>query len=368
MPRRRSHLLGKCLVTSSLLVLTAHARAQEITLRIGTKEVAVPFAVYNEYGIAVGCPAPTELTVKEDGRVVAIRDVQIVEGEPIALGIVVSLDATARFSKQDDTRAAFELARNLLDDKDGCMAVNATTSLGGTFKELPRTRQSRLAKGRSACLSFLQDLADRLEIWRDHGDVTGVHGTVWAGISQALRDLDRDPRNRRAILVFGTGVDREHPRLPWNLSRDARTKAIPVYSIYFQLDNITDPKIRAKYATLARVHQPWPLATSEQKQVEVGLQALRDLSVGSGGAFYRVDSESALPTTQNIVAGLRRQCQLTYVPPESGKLGWRKLDVTVAKPGWTVRHRPGYTANQDQVPAIRGTTATPKIINILWVP
>ena len=139
--------------------------AQEVTLRTVTKEVAVPFVVFDEKGFTQGCPSKEALSVLENGRTMSIRGVQLVNGEPIALGIVLSLD-TLGISSRDDTRTALAMVRDWLNDGDGCIAVNATGfhSWDEEHRGFGKIRQSDIALGRLGCLPLLQDLS-LIHIW-----------------------------------------------------------------------------------------------------------------------------------------------------------------------------------------------------------
>jgi hypothetical protein len=82
-----------------------------------------------------------------------------------------------------------------------------------------------------------------------------------------------------------------------------------------------------------------------------GLKSLQELPPTTGGRFYQVDKDTIFPVAAEIVASLRQQCQLTYEPPAEGASGFRKIEVTIATPGWKVRHRPGYYPDQAGQPA-----------------
>lgn len=339
--------LGNSFALVALLAAAVQIRAQEITLKAGTKEVVVPFAAFDQNRSVAACPAAAELTVKENGMIVPIRGIQSLDNEPIALAIVVSIDGSSGFNSQEDTQLAFTLARDLLTGADQCVAVNATGDWDRGLGRLPKTRQSGIKKGRAACLELLEDLADRLWLWRDQGAVTGSVGYTWAGVSVALKELARDPSPRQAVVIFGTGVDSEEPKLPRDLGRKAQAQAIPVYSIYLGPEDPKDPKILARYARLARKPVPWPRHPVIERDIEIGLQGLTELTRITGGRLYKVDERSALAAAKEIVTTLRRQCLLTYSPPDLEKPGWRKVEVTIDKPGWKVRHRPSYYADRD---------------------
>jgi hypothetical protein len=276
----------------------------------------------------------------------SVRGVQVVSGEPIALGIVISL-GEGDYTRQDDTRVAFALARDLLNDGDGCVAVNASgfSSLDESRSHI-RTRQSNIAEGRRGCLPLLQDLADRFAVWRLAGESTGWVGYTWAGVRRALQDLDRDPRLRRAIIVFGKGTDLDHSGLPRSLKKQATDRLTPVFSLYFPPVDRTDPKVRAKWTRITGNYSILPMGPLLERLYRVGLKDLNELTRATGGQFYEVNEETILPIAKEIVAGLRQQCQLTYEPPADGAPGFRKIEVTISTPGWKVRNRPGYYPDQ----------------------
>ncbi|MBL0155557.1 MAG: hypothetical protein IPP47_00325 [Bryobacterales bacterium] len=277
---------------------------------------------------------------------------QLVNGEPIALGIVLSLD-TLGISSRDDTRTALAMVRDWLNDGDGCIAVNATGfhSWDEEHRGFGKIRQSDIALGRLGCLPLLQDLAQRMAVWRHQGMETGYVGYTWTGVRRALQELDRDPRLRKAIIVFGKGADWDHFSLPQSLKSLAAGRMTPIFSLYFPPEDLSDPKVRAKVAEITGNQSVLPLTPILKGKLTVGLKALDKLTQASGGGLYQVSEESILPVAKGLIASLRQQCQLTYEPPADGAPGFRKIEVTISTPGWKVRHRPGYYPDQLAAPA-----------------
>ena len=337
------------------LAMATSAPAQEITLRAGTKEVVVPFVAFDQQGFERACPAKETLSVRERGRVIPIRGVQATANEPVALAIVLDLDFRNDFTIQYTTQSAVALAGETLRDDDGCVAVNAS----GHWRDrqdvsdppedgpkYPAVRNSRLAEGRKGCLDFLQTLSDITAVWDYRGKTIGAFGYTWAGVQLALRNLDQDPRVRRAVIAFGRGIDLDQRGLPGSVLRRSKELGIPIYAVYPPMDDYSSAAFRAKWAKYAITRYPDEFIPASRQWIALGQKNLRQVTQVTGGRFYEVNEDTILPIAKEIVASLRQQCQLTYEPPADGAPGFRKIEVTISTPGWKVRHRPGYYAEQ----------------------
>jgi Ca-activated chloride channel family protein len=70
---------------------------------------------------------------------------------------------------------------------------------------------------------------------------------------------------------------------------------------------------------------------------------LRDLSSGSGGRLFEVESTRNLEAAfVAILEEFRRRYLVTYSPRDVARDGWHKLEVRVPRRGVTVKARPGY--------------------------
>jgi Ca-activated chloride channel family protein len=70
---------------------------------------------------------------------------------------------------------------------------------------------------------------------------------------------------------------------------------------------------------------------------------LRDLSSGSGGRLFEVESTRNLESAfVAILEEFRHRYLVTYSPRDVGRGGWHKLEVRVPRRGVTVKARPGY--------------------------
>jgi len=351
---------GFNLLLPLVLALVVVLSAQEITLRTGAKEVLVPFIVLDEQGTPQSCPAKEALRLRERGRAIPIRGVQATANEPVALAIVLDLDFRNDFTIQYTTQSAVALAGETLRDDDGCVAVNAS----GHWRDrqdvsdppedgpkYPAVRNSRLAEGRKGCLDFLQTLSDITAVWDYRGKTIGAFGYTWAGVQLALRNLDQDPRVRRAVIAFGRGIDLDQRGLPGSVLRRSKELGIPIYAVYPPMDDYSSAAFRAKWAKYATTRYPVEFTPANKQWIALGQKNLRQVTQVTGGRFCEVTEETILPIAKEIVAGLRQQCQLTYEPPADGGPGYRKIEVTISTPGWKVRHRPGYYPDQVAAPA-----------------
>jgi VWFA-related protein len=313
------------------------ADGQEIKLRVGTKEVAVPFFVTDQRGIAQSCPLIGEVVVRENGRVCPVRGLEVLSAEPVAVGLVLDLSVTAGLVLRDQVQVGLDLVRTLLRNDDGCVTVIATAN----DLEGPKSRRSILQQGRRSCEQILEEALQWELIWFDQGKAQGIFPFAWAGTRQALEDLRSDQRLRKGVVILGHGIDLDHLGLPGSLKRLALGDITPVFAIYLAPEDRTDPKVREQWKRMGI--NIAPMAPSLVRRITIGLEGLRELTDSTGGELYIANAETAPAAAREIVDRLRTQCLLTYSPPE-GDLGtsWRKIEVTVPQKGWKVRHRPGY--------------------------
>jgi hypothetical protein len=138
----------------------------------------------------------------------------------------------------------------------------------------------------------------------------------------------------------------DHFHVPGSLKRLARDNLTGVFALYMKPDDYSDPEIIAhvpKYNPPGPIERDPTFVTWHKR----GLEDLQNLTAQTGGKLYQVDKLTVRGAAREVVEGLRRQCLLTYSPLEDGSSSnWRKIEVTAAKKGWKVRHRPGYIPEQ----------------------
>jgi Ca-activated chloride channel family protein len=165
-------------------------------------------------------------------------------------------------------------------------------------------------------------------------DSTRGTGTrLYDAIDLTLTERMKSMRGRKAMLLFTDGID-IGSRLATAASTLARLEEADVI-VYVVRYNTPVPKTEDREA-----REGWTAA------LQYGREYLQQISGNSGG---RILDPSTIPTLQEafstIAEELRNQYTLYYYPGNPSKDGtFRRIKVTVEKPGVKLRFRSGYRA------------------------
>ena len=180
---------------------------------------------------------------------------------------------------------------------------------------------------------------------------------LYEALLQALRDLDKEGKRRKAIVVLTDGLDTSMRNADRNSAARAQTDAEAVASI--------DPKASAalnSVLTMAdrqgvtifplalpsgdpnRLPLPDPVITGIYSAAHARLQNLADRTGGRLNEIQRLDQMARLYV--EVAANLRTLYTVGYRPPtERARDGkWHEIRVEVAPPDLTARTKPGYFA------------------------
>lgn len=173
---------------------------------------------------------------------------------------------------------------------------------------------------------------------------------LFFAVGQAIRELESSRTRKRAVIVVTDGSDSMAkntlgPDYPVGL--DGRLHRDGVYDD--EGDGLA--ALQKSDALLYALAMDWPAdpapcgLPAELLGVDIG--ALTRLASPTGGAAFRVQNRDAFSgTARQIVAELRQQYTLGYVPPtpRDGKL--HRITVTTRDPEHTVRARTAYLAKK----------------------
>jgi Ca-activated chloride channel family protein len=144
-------------------------------------------------------------------------------------------------------------------------------------------------------------------------DAFGTTG-LYDSVARAI-ELTQAARGRRALVLLSDGADRYSKTTAASALDQARSSDVMVYPI-------------------ALGASPSPF-----------FEQLASLT--GGRAFHLRDTRQLTDTLRRVARELRFQYLLGYVPPRAATTGageWRRIKVTVKRPGVTVRARDGYLA------------------------
>jgi VWFA-related protein len=235
--------------------------------------------------------------------------------------------------------------------------------------------------GEAAVVAFDDDIRLDLPFSADHTRIgksmealrMGTSGTrLYDAMAQGVSLLKERPLNRRrVILVVAEAADTGSDRTLGEVLREAQVSNVVIYSATL---STTAAMLRAKpkqtgpypigpegtFPLPGRAGRPQTPTTEQQDRTRldlmslliwlvtraanlVGDNALDLATMGTGGlnvgTFKDASIENAIST---IGAELHAQYTLSYRPTGTDPAGYHEIKVAVARPGVTVRSRPGY--------------------------
>lgn len=235
-----------------------------------------------------------DFTVLEDGVPQALVAFEVAESLPITLGLVIdgsgSMDKTMTLVRQ----AATDFTASLLGERDKGFVVE--------FRERP-TLLAGMTSSREELVRAIGETRA--------GGATAFHDSVVLGLYQ-FRAL----AGRKALVVLTDGRD-NYSSTDWQtVRRYARTAAVPVFFIAFEL-SILDVDSKAR---------------------------LRELAADTGGEAFVVGDAADLPGIyRKIESELRSQYFLSYLAKPTREEGeFRTVRILLGRPGFRARTIRGY--------------------------
>jgi Ca-activated chloride channel family protein len=276
------------LVTSGLLVVSMPVLAQFAS---GVSVVEVYASVTDSGGEPVAGLTQQDFEVFEEG---VAQQVSVFAAGDFPLSVALALDRSFSMSgtRLAVARSAARVFLGELRASDEA-AILAVGSEVDTVAPLSTDREAQYA-----ALARL-----------DAFGTTGLHDAVVRAI-----ELTQAAKGRRALVLLSDGVDRYSRITAAEALERARRADVMVYPI-----------------ALGSSSPPF-------------FQQLAALS--GGRAFHMGDARQLGDILRRVARELRFQYLLGYAPQTgAGADGWRRITVTVRKPGVTVRAREGYSLN-----------------------
>ena len=288
-------------------------RPEDGAIKLNTRLVNLNVKVTDRSGRSVSRLTRDDFVVLEDN---VFQEIAYFEPVNAPLNLVLLLDLSGSLGSRIKLmrRTAKKFTESL--DRDDRIAV-------ATF-----TTRFNLACDFTSDRELLKDRIDRLE---NPGGDTALYDATWT----ALDLLARIKKARKAIVVLTDGVDsafipdEEGSRRSFNeLMTRAEEEDATVYPIYFD----TEREVTGGSYT------PQVFATA-RKQLEA-------LAVETGGVYFAAYRPEDLDGVyQRVAAELQSLYSLAYAAKDTRKDGgWRKITVTVNRPGAFLKTRRGYYA------------------------
>jgi len=282
----------------------------EATFSLDVRVVNVLASVRDKSGAFVRDLSKDDFKVLEDGRPQKIAYFARETNLPLTLGLLIDTSMSQARVLDAERAASYRFLDNMLRDKDQVfvmqfdMAVQMAQDLTSSRRQLEETLP-------------LVDTPTHAEL-----EMEGTRGgtLLYDAVVKASRDVMKGREGRKALIVLSDGGENGSTATIEEAIDAAQLSDTLIYSILFA---------DAEYPS-------W------------GRGILKRLSKETGGGFYEVSKKESIGEIYaQIQDELRSQYSMGYVPerpvtaPE-----FRRIAVTVDRPGLTVRARDKYWARR----------------------
>jgi VWFA-related protein len=332
---RRLTLLGVFLPL--LLIFCAAFSAQEQdpvdVVTTDTSLVQLNVGVVDSQGRAITSLARNDFTVYEDGIKQPIRNFEPTNA-PFSLVMLIDMSgSTINFRPQLKQAAQRFLDALAPEDRVAVIQFNAKIKTLAGFSN----NRNKAA--------YAIDIAD------------GAGNTnLYEALSYALRELDREGKRRKAMVVLTDGLDTSLRNSDRSTASRAKTDEEAIKSIDAKASSVLTAVLAAadqQGVTIyplalpsgdpKRLPLPDPIITGIYSAARTRLQSLADRSGGRLNEIERLDQMARLYA--EVAADLRSLYTVAYQPSGRARDGkWREIRVEVNHPSLIARTRPGYFA------------------------
>jgi VWFA-related protein len=304
----------------SWILCAATVPAQEAArFRTDVNLVNLFATVRDAQGHVVHTLTRDDFKLGEDGRPQTIRYFSQESELPLTLGLLIDTSISQKRVLAEERTASFRfLTQVLRPNEDRAFVIHFD-------------RDVELLQDLTASRDKLDEALARLETPqlppRKHGDpkvgIWSLGGTaLYDSILLASDEILRKQSGRKAIILLTDGVDNGSKIGVYRAIESAQLADTLVYSILFSDRDAYD----GTYAS------------------QDGKKTMQRVSRETGGALFEVSREKPIGAIYGqLEEELRNQYNIGYTPDSTGS-GYRKIQLTVAKPNLSVTTRDGYYA------------------------
>ena len=281
------------------------AQEQEDTVKLRADLVVVTVTVTDAAGQYAHGLTRKDFAIIEDSAPQTVTSF-VAEEAPFAAAILVDMSGSMEYKFGQVRGAAASFVEHIRDDDQ--VAVYG-------FNNKVRQIQD---------FSNIRDIAD--SIW----DTKAEDNTrLYDCMDEAIAALAARAEKRRSLLLISDGCDTVSSKASFaSVMKKAAAAGVTVYAI----DLIDDDTLRS--------------SSSVADSLRRGRSEMKEFAEQTGGRYIHTPhSEHLEESFTNIIEELRNQYTLTYYstnPKHDGR--WRKLNVSVQRPGLAARSRRGYWA------------------------
>jgi len=319
----------------SLAVVRARAQQPDDVITTDTSLVQLNVGVVDKQGNAITNLSQNDFSVFEDGK---RRPIVHFEPADAPFSLVMMLDmsgSTVNFRQQ--IRGAALRFLDALDPEDRVAVVEFN------------------GKGVKSLLGFTTDRRRIAYVITELANGAG-ETPLYEGLKFSLKELAREGKRRKAIVVLTDGLDTEVRNSdrsivgkadPTDMSTAIKAeKAAQVQSVLSDADRqgVTIFPLALPSGDPKRLPLPDPAITAMYTAARTRLQLMADRTGGRLHEIRRLDDLSRLYA--EVAADLRKLYTVIYEPPKpathDGK--WREIRVEVARGDFVASTKPGYYA------------------------
>jgi VWFA-related protein len=304
---------------SLMLCITTLAAQEAAKFTADVNLVSLFATVRDAQGHVVHTLTRDDFKLEEDGRPQTIRYFSQESELPLTLGLLIDTSISQQRVLAEERIASFRfLSQVLRPNQDRAFVIHFDRDVE-LLQDLTASRDKMdqaLARLETPKLPPRKRGDPKVGLWSLGG--TALYDSILLASDEILR---REP-GRKAIILLTDGVDNGSKIGAYRAIESAQLADTLVYSILFSDRNAYD----GTYAS------------------QDGKKTMQRISQETGGALFEVSRQQPIAAIYSqLEEELRNQYNIGYTPDGAGS-GYRKIQLTVAKPNLSVTTRDGYFA------------------------
>lgn len=317
-----------------LLTLCIPLVGQQGIFHVDVKVVNVLATVRDQDGHLVSNLTRDDFLLEEDGRPQTIKYFSRQSDYPLALGLMVDTSLSQHQVLDRERNANYRfLARMIRPNNDSAFILRFDEEVG--LSQNFTSSKQKLEKA-------LHHVRERgtLSITPSIQRGCGFRGTtLYDAVVFAAKSLMKSREGRKALLLLTDGVDVGSCQTLDDAIRYAQRSDTMIYAIFFSGED--SRSLDAVHAGQLDDTKAAPYRASV-----VGRKVLRRITGETGGRFFEFDENYTIEQIYTLIEEeLRNQYNLGFSSDQKGTTPqYRKVRVTVRRPGLVVQARDGYYA------------------------
>ena len=301
------------------VVFALLALSQTTVFRSGVDLVRIPISLTP---IDQSAAAPDSLTsadfaISEDG---VMQQVALLERESVPIRVCVLLDVSHSMVEPRASRLAMGAYGHVINELSQSDEVSVVGFAMSSFVAMSWRDASKAA-------------THQLKLRSEGGTA------IIDAIKTAMRQIEQSTPGRSAILIITDGGENASAADLQDVVATRRQSETEIYAFKVAGKPADNPLLKPRFGSRPGL-PPKPIPTPNP-MVDVLPQLVGD----SGGQIFEIASDGDVSASaKRFVNGLRTQYTLAYSPRKPFDGTYRRIQVEIRAPGYTVRHRRGYLA------------------------